>query len=83
MDRQTLENLVLMEASYIKEKDATVRAVAREFNISKSTVSKHMNVNLARVNPSLAKEIHEIFVRHTIEGRQKGGLHSRGNKKNL
>ena len=83
MNRRILENMVLVEAMYIKDTDATVRAVAKQFNISKSSVSRHMNVILPRVSPPLAQEIHSIFKQHIIEGRKKGGRYSHGHKEDL
>lgn len=50
-------------AEYLVENHATVRAAARHFQVSKSTVHKDITTHLQWVNPALyqlAKEILEI-----------------------
>lgn len=48
-------------AVYIIENRATVRAAARKFGISKSTVHKDLTERLQKINRSLYLEVKEIM----------------------
>lgn len=48
-------------AVYIIENKATVRAAAKQFNISKSTVHKDLTERLKTVNPALYKQVRELL----------------------
>ena len=49
------ERSVLM-ATYLIENNSTVRKVAKQFGISKSTVHKDITENLKSINPTLYKQ---------------------------
>ena len=55
-----IEERVLSLAEYIIEHESTVRAAAREFGISKSTVHQDMQTRLRQLDPMLAKEVRHI-----------------------
>ncbi|MBE7016302.1 MAG: sporulation transcriptional regulator SpoIIID [Ruminococcaceae bacterium] len=61
-------------ANYIIENKSTVRAAAKHFNISKSTIHKDITERLAEVNPTLAKEVHRILDINKAERHIRGGM---------
>ncbi len=58
---------------YIVEHRATVRACAKEFGISKSTVHKDVSVKLKKVNPGLYQKVKEILEINKSERHIRGG----------
>ncbi len=58
---------------YIVDHKATVRACAKEFGISKSTVHKDVSVKLKKVNPSLYLKVKEILQINKNERHIRGG----------
>ncbi len=58
---------------YIVENNATVRAAAKQFGISKSTVHQDITVKLAQVNPKLHDEVKEVLDRNKQERHIRGG----------
>ena len=58
---------------YIIEHDATVRAAAKRFGISKSTVHKDVAERLAAVSPSLFIQVREVLDRNKSERHIRGG----------
>ena len=58
---------------YLIEHNATVRAVAAKFGISKSTVHKDITVNLKEINPMLYKQVQEILNKNKSERHIRGG----------
>lgn len=61
-------------AEYIIEHKTTVRAAAKQFGISKSTVHKDLTEKLPRVNPSLYPEVKKILETNKMERHIRGGL---------
>ena len=66
------ERCVIM-ASYMLENESTVRAVAKRFGISKSTVHKDVTQNLKTVNPELYNKVHELLEKNKKERHLRGG----------
>lgn len=66
------ERSVLM-ATYLIENNSTVRKVAKQFGISKSTVHKDITENLKSVNPTLYKQVKEILEKNKNERHIRGG----------
>ncbi len=66
------ERCVIM-ASYMLENESTVRAVAKRFGISKSTVHKDVTQNLKTVNPELYNKVHELLEKNKQERHLRGG----------
>jgi len=63
-----------MFANYIIENGATVRATAKVFSTSKSTVHKDVTERLSKINPSLAKEAKKVLDINKAERHIRGGL---------
>lgn len=61
-------------ANYIIETNSTVRAAAKQFNVSKSTVHKDISERLEKINPSLAIEARKVLERNKQERHIRGGL---------
>ncbi len=72
-----IEERVLSVASYIIERGATVRAAAKAFNISKSTVHKDMTQRLPDVNMAMAREVQQILRQNKAERHIRGGMATR------
>lgn len=70
------ERSVLL-AQYIVESGATVRAAAKRFGISKSTVHKDITGRLPAVNAVLAAETQAVLERNKAERHIRGGLATR------
>ena len=66
------ERCVLL-GTYLVENRATVRATARQFKISKSTVHKDITVALRRVDPSLYALVMEVLGHNKDERHLRGG----------
>ncbi len=64
-------------AEYIIERHSTVRATAKKFGISKSTVHKDLTERLKRVNPQLYQEVRKILDINKQERHIRGGLATR------
>ena len=64
-------------ARYIVENRSTVRAAAKEFGISKSTVHKDVTQRLEKVNPALFAEVRVLLDVNKAERHIRGGLATR------
>jgi putative DeoR family transcriptional regulator (stage III sporulation protein D) len=69
-----IEERVLELAGYILETNATVRAAAKKFRISKSTVHKDVTERLLEINPRLAQEVKTVLDNNKAERHIRGGL---------
>lgn len=58
---------------YIVETKKTVRVIAKEFGVSKSTVHKDLTERLPEINPDLANEVKEILDYHKSIRHLRGG----------
>ena len=61
-------------AEYIIENSSTVRAAAKKFHISKSTVHKDVSERLIKINPVLAEKVHKVLEENKAERHIRGGL---------
>ncbi|MGN1480700.1 sporulation transcriptional regulator SpoIIID [Porcipelethomonas sp.] len=59
---------------YILENNATVRATAKKFGISKSTVHKDVSERLPKIQPRLYPEVKKILETNKQERHIRGGL---------
>ena len=59
--RDGVEERAVMLGEYIIENDATVRAAARQFHISKSTVHKDVSGRLQKINPQLYGQVRVVL----------------------
>ncbi len=64
---------VLEISDYILKTEATVRQVARNFGVSKSTVHKDVTERLPRINRHLALQIKRILDKNKAERHLRGG----------
>ena len=69
-----IEERTINIGHYIIDKKATVRAAAKYFGVSKSTVHKDISERLEKVNPSLAIEAKRILEINKMERHIRGGL---------
>ncbi|MDC3411808.1 sporulation transcriptional regulator SpoIIID [Aquibacillus sp. 3ASR75-11] len=58
---------------HIVETRKTVRVIAKEFGVSKSTVHKDLTERLPEINPELANEVKEILDHHKAIRHLRGG----------
>ena len=72
MKQQTRERAIIL-GEYILEQQATVRAAAEWFGISKSTVHKDVSERLKNISPSLYAEVKEILERNKAQRHIRGG----------
>ena len=61
-------------ADYIIETQSTVRAAAKKFNISKSTVHKDITERLCKINQATADEVKEVLEKNKAERHIRGGM---------
>ena len=62
---------------YILENNATVRATARKFHVSKSTVHKDVSERLRTVNPQLYGQVRNILETNKAQRHIRGGMATR------
>ena len=60
-------------AEYIIENNSTVRATAKIFGISKSTVHKDLTERLRKVNPELWRQVRKVLDLNKQERHIRGG----------
>jgi len=69
-----IEERTIEVANYIIENKSTVRAAAKHFNISKSTVHKDISERLSKINPSLFSKARLILDENKAERHIRGGM---------
>jgi len=69
-----IEERVLELANYILETGATVRACAKKFRVSKSTVHKDLTDRLLEINSGLAADVKAVLDNNKAERHIRGGL---------
>ena len=72
-----IEQRALELGEYILKSRSTVREAAKKFGISKSTVHKDLTERLLKIDPTLAKAVHEILEHNKAERHIRGGLATR------
>ncbi len=72
-----IEERTVRLAEYIIENDSTVRAAARKFGISKSTVHKDVTERLKQVSPALWAQAKAVLERNKAERHIRGGIATR------
>ncbi len=63
--------------TYIREHKATVRAAAKKFGISKSTVHKDVSQRLKTIDPPLYRDVKRILDVNKAQRHIRGGLATR------
>ena len=75
--KEYIENRANMLACYIIENNATVRATAKKFGYSKSSVHKDITTRLNDIDPLLAMQVKTILDKNKAERHIRGGLATR------
>ncbi len=75
--RLSLEERACDLAVYIIENQTTVRAAAKKFGVSKSTVHKDLTERLPHVNPGLYSQVRVLLDINKAERHIRGGLATR------
>lgn len=78
-----LNDRVLKETEYILKTNKTVREVANEFNVSKSTVHKDLQDRLPKINKDLYSKVQELMQQHIDERHIRGGESTKNKYKKL
>lgn len=75
--RDYSDDRAIVLGEYIVETGATVRAAAKVFKISKSTVHKDVTERLPHINRELYKQVNEVLQKNKSERHIRGGLATR------
>ena len=75
--RYTVEERAVELGEYIVENNATVRAAAKQFGISKSTVHMDVSERLKRANPALFSQVRHVLDINKSERHIRGGKATR------
>lgn len=70
----TIEERACVLAVYMIETGATVRAAARHFGLSKSTVHKDLQQRLPKCNRTLYEQVRQVLDTNKSERHIRGGL---------
>ena len=73
----TIEERACELAVYIIDNNTTVRAAAKHFGISKSTVHKDLSQRLPQYNKALFKQVRTILEQNKAQRHIRGGLATR------
>ena len=69
-----VEERAITLGEYILENRATVRAAAKQFNVSKSTVHKDVAERLRHIEPQLYREVKKVLDVNKAQRHIRGGL---------
>ncbi len=75
--RDFCDDRAIMLGEYIIDTGATVRATAKVFKISKSTVHKDVSEKLYHINRELYRQVKEVLEKNKSERHIRGGLATR------
>lgn len=73
----TIEERACALAVYMIETGATVRAAAKHFGISKSTVHKDLSQRLPQYNRGLYEQVRQVLELNKLERHIRGGMATR------
>ena len=71
--KEYIEERTIEVAQYIIDSKATVRAAAKKFGISKSTVHKDITERLLQINVALAHDVKLVLDENKAERHIRGG----------
>ncbi len=74
MTNESIQKRVTETAQYVLSTGATVRAAAKHFGISKSTVHKDLSCRLRQFSPSMHRSVLEILEKNRLERHIRGGM---------
>ena len=72
--RDDFQDRAAILGEYILDTGATVRATAKVFKISKSTVHKDVTERLIHKNPQLYRQVKEVLEKNKQERHIRGGM---------
>jgi len=75
--KRNIEERACELAAYIIDTKATVRAAAKKFGISKSTVHKDLSERLQTYNKTLYNAVKEVMEENKAERHLRGGMATR------
>ncbi len=75
--KSDIERRAVELAEYIIENKTTVRAAAKHFGVSKSTVHKDLTERLEMINRPLFRQVKEILEINKAERHIRGGIATR------
>lgn len=75
--KEAVEERAVELGEYILENNATVRAAAKRFHISKSTVHKDVSERLRTVNPRLYGQVRHVLEVNKAQRHIRGGMATR------
>ena len=81
--RTDIEERAVRLAEYITENRATVRAAAKKFGVSKSTVHKDITERLEGVSPELYSQGRSLLELNKAERHIRGGMATRRKYKGI
>ena len=71
---KTHNEIIIAEAHYLLDHNATVRKASQYFGRSKSTIHHDMRVRLPYINKALATEVSKVLNTNLVERSIRGGL---------
>ena len=74
---ENIEERARQLAEYIIDNDSTVRAAAKQFGVSKSTVHKDITQRLEKLDATLWAEAKAVLERNKAERHIRGGIATR------
>ena len=74
---------IIKEGIHLTNTDKTIRQIAEDFNISKSTVHKDLTERLPKIDYILSKQVEEKLENHLAIRHIKGGLSTKLRYKRL
>jgi putative DeoR family transcriptional regulator (stage III sporulation protein D) len=81
--KETIEERACKLAQYIIEEKATVRAAAKQFGVSKSTVHKDIRDRLPAINPTLYEGAKAVLDENKAQRHIRGGMATRKKYKGI
>ena len=81
--RTDIEERAVRLAEYITENRATVRAAAKKFGVSKSTVHKDITERPEGVSPELYSQVRSLLELNKAERHIRGGMATRRKYKGI
>lgn len=75
--REPAERRSILLGEYICDTGATVRAAAKVFGVSKSTVHKDVTERLSRDDPVLCRQVKRVLEKNKSERHIRGGMATR------
>lgn len=68
------EQCIMLADMFLSMEDPTVRKLAREVNLSKTSVHKYLSVNLKKFDVERAQKVNAVFEKNKKERSRRGGL---------